>query len=537
MLLLKKWWLILIILLIVSLIFLFWPLKSSDFEIVTDNRTLAEKEYYLKSPVNEPSGTKPNIILITVDDLGMADCSLYGEGDIKTPNIEKLASQGVVFDNAYVTSPVCAPSRAAIITGRYQHRFGFEFTMHERYLRNRFEYLGFRYLVNSDPWEAFWMNEVPNSDAIDQQGLPLSEVTLAEVLKKYGYNTGIVGKWHLGWGKDRLPSEFGFDEQYGFINSHSLYAPEGTAGIVGQKIDGDWTDPYIWSGQRNGPHAIYRNNVEIEEEEYLTDRITEESIRYIDSHRDDPFFLWVSYNAPHTPLQAPKDYVDKFMDIEDPVKRIYRAMIASLDDALGRLLNHIDKTGTGENTLIFFISDNGGAEYTLTTDNGLYDGGKNTEFEGGVKVPMIMRWNGKISDSLRFEPMVSSMDIFATCLEATNAEMMPGREIDGIDLMPFIKDSTLRPPHEYLLWQRGISKVVRNNEWKLVMNDYSGDRILYNLKDNKYEDRNLILAFPDVADKLEKIYGVWKQTHAPPMWPSVIYFTTMKDGKKYYFEQ
>lgn len=146
----------------------------------------------------------------------MADCSLYGEGDIKTPNIDKLGKQGIVFENAYVTSPVCAPSRAAIITGRYQHRFGFEFTIHERYLKNRIEYLGFRYLIDSEPWEAKWMSEVPNSKAIDEQGLPNSEITLAEVLQQKGYQTGLVGKWHLGWSNEKLPSEFCFEQQYGF---------------------------------------------------------------------------------------------------------------------------------------------------------------------------------------------------------------------------------------------------------------------------------------------------------------------------------
>jgi arylsulfatase A-like enzyme len=264
-----------------------------------------------------------------VDDLGMADVSLYGEGDMSTPNIDRLGQQGVVFENAYVTSPVCAPSRAALITGRYQQRFGFEFTMHERYLRNRLEYLGFRYFVDSDPWEAKWTNKVPDEDNIHNQGLPLSEITIANVLKRQGYQTGVIGKWHLGWSEEKRPSAFGFDEQYGFFMSHSLYAPEGTDGMIDQKNEGDWTDPYIWGGQRIGPCAIYRNYVEIEETGYLTDRITDESIDFVNTHKEEPFFLWASYNVPHTPLQAPKEYVYKFLHIEDPIKRIYRAMISA----------------------------------------------------------------------------------------------------------------------------------------------------------------------------------------------------------------
>lgn len=527
----------LLILLVPILIYLFWPLATSDFEEKENQKALAGKESYLNSIIKDDILKGPNILLITVDDLGMADCSLYGEGDIKTPNIDKLGEQGIVFENAYVTSPVCAPSRAAIITGRYQHRFGFEFTMHERYLKNRIEYLGFRYLIDSEPWEAKWMADVPNSKAIDEQGLPNSEITLAEVLQKKGYQTGLVGKWHLGWNDEKLPSEFGFEQQYGFFNSHSLYIPEDSDGYIDQKIDGDWTDPYIWGTQRNGPHAIYRNNDEINETEYLTDKITAESIRFIKAReKDRPFFLWTSFNAPHTPLQAPKEYVEQFGDIKDPVKRVYRAMIASLDDQLGLLMDYLEQSGLDENTLVFFISDNGGAEYTLTTDNGQYEGGKNTEFEGGVKVPMIIRWKGNLPEGKRFEPMVSSMDIFTTSLAAAQSNL-PNRELDGVNLLPYLQDSTKGYPHDYLFWQRGISKAVRSNEWKLLINDYSGDKLLYNLNDNRYENPETANSNPEIVQQLSNSISTWQSTHAEPLWPSVIYFKTIKDGKEYYFEQ
>jgi len=532
----KKWLAATVLFLILIFGFLLWPLGSSKFENEPFANLLKSKHEYLSSGSQKPSSNRPNILLITVDDLGMADCSLYGEGDIKTPNIDKLGAEGVVFENAYVTSPVCAPSRASMITGRYQHRFGFEFTMHERYLSNQMEYLGFRYLIDSDPWVPKWTDESPSQKAIDEQGLPVSEITLAEALKKAGYHTGIVGKWHLGWGREKLPSEFGFEEQYGFFNSHSLYVPESTDGYVDQKIDADWTDSFIWSTQRNGPHAIYRNNVEIEENEYLTDRITKETIKFIESKREKPFFLWTSYNAPHTPLQAPEKYVEQFKHIKDPVKRVYRAMIASLDDNLGELMEYLRESGLDENTLVFFISDNGGAEYTFTTDNGRYEGGKNTEFEGGVKVPMILRWKGVIGEGIRFEPMVSSMDIFTTALTAADAKL-PARPLDGRNLVPFIMDSKMGMPHEYLFWQRGNSKAVRSNEWKLLINDYSGDTLLYNLANNRFENPNLARQNPAVVLQLSKAISAWQQNHVEPLWPSVIYFTAIKDGKEYYFEQ
>ena len=536
--LLRKPLLILLLFLIIPVIpLLIYPMASSDFELKTDNIALNQKAEFLQADNPDQDTLQPNIILITVDDLGMADCSIYDEGNIITPNIERLGEGGIIFDNAYVTSPVCAPSRAAMITGRYQHRFGFEFTMHERYLKNQLEYLAFRYLINSEPWVAKWTKSVPDEEAIHNQGLPLSEITLAEILKKHGYHTGIMGKWHLGWSREKQPSAFGFDEQYGFFNSHSLYSHEGTEGIIDQKIDADWTDSYIWSGQRNGPHAIYRNGIEIEENGYLTDRITEESISYMNDHKEDPFFLWISYSAPHTPLQAPREYVDQFSGINDPVKRVYRAMIANLDDNIGRLMDYLTDQNLADKSIIFFISDNGGAEYTHTTDNGMYAGGKNTEFEGGVKVPMIIRLPGGIAAGSRFGDMVSSMDIFTTSIASAGIEMMRERELDGVNLIPYLIGENDRPPHDYLFWQRGISKVVRNNEYKLVMNEYMGVEILYDLIQNKYENPDVASDNPEIVNELKIAFNDWSQHNKSPIWPSVIYFTAKKDGIRYYFEQ
>jgi len=533
----RKKFIIILLVLLPILAFLLWPLSSADFAIREDPVSLEEKKTILNSITGSRDTNLPNIILITVDDLGMADVSLYDEGDISTPNIDLLGEQGVVFENAYVTSPVCAPSRAALITGRYQHRFGFEFTMHERYLKNRLEYFGFKYFIDSDPWEPKWAGKVPGKDAIHKQGLPVSEISLADVVKRIGYRTGIIGKWHLGWSEEKRPSAFGFDEQYGFFMSHSLYSPEGTDGIVDQKIEGDWTDPYIWSGQRIGPCAIYRNYVEIEEKGYLTDRITDESFAFIKRHKEEPFFLWVSYNAPHTPLQAPKEYVKKFKHIKDPVKRVYRAMISKLDDEIGRFMAFLSDYNLEKNTLVFFISDNGGAEYTLTTDNGLYEGGKNTEFEGGIKVPMIIRWPGTIAGGKRFEPMVSSMDVFPTALAAAAPEIEINRAIDGVNLLPFLAETTGKYPHDYLFWQRGISKVVRSNEWKLMINEKSGEKLLYNLLSNKYENPDEFAKFPGIVKELKLAYQQWMQIHREPLWPPVVYFYAEKDGKTYGFEQ
>jgi len=527
----------LIIALVILAFYLLWPLASNEFDIHYDEKAIAEKNEFLSKKTEQGSVSRPNIILITVDDLGMADCSLYGEGNIQTPHIDRLGAEGIIFDNAYTTSPVCAPSRAALITGRYQQRFGFEFTIHERYLHNRLEYFGFNYFIDSYPWEPRWVAASPDQAAIEKQGLPTSEITLAEYLKKEGYLTGIIGKWHLGYNAEHLPSNFGFDRQYGFFSSHSLYAYEGTPGIADLKIDADWTDPFIWSGQRNKEHAIYKNNVEIHEEKYLTDRITEESIGFMEEEKNAPFFLWVSYNAPHTPLQAPEKYLEMHKDIQDPIKSMYAAMIHSLDDNIGELMKYLTESGLEQDTLIFFISDNGGAEYTMTTDNGRYEGGKNTEFEGGVKVPMIMKWQGVLDSGQRFQPMVSSMDIFSTSLSAADINPMPGRPIDGVNLLPFLQDAVGGEPHEYLFWQRGISKALRTSEWKLLFNDKTGDQLLYNLKENKYENPDEFGSNTEIVNQLKDAHAAWRLTHSPPLWPAVIYYIAEKDGKEYYFEQ
>jgi arylsulfatase A-like enzyme len=212
-------------------------------------------------------------------------------------------------------------------------------------------------------------------------------------------------------------------------------------------------------------------------------------------------------------------------------------MISNLDDNINRLMDYLEANDLEENTLIFFISDNGGAEYTLTTDNGRYDGGKNTEFEGGVKVPMIIRWKGQIQPGKRFDPMVSSLDIFSTALAAANIPVMPGREVDGVDLLPFLMDAARGNPHEYLFWKRGNSKVVRSNRWKLMLNGHSGDTLLYDLSKNRYEEPDEAAGHPEILMDLSRAFDAWTRGHKPPMWPPVVFYIGDKDGHPYYFDQ
>ena len=532
----KRFFFLSILIFILLLIYLLWPLSSDRWDIQFNRTELAKKINFLEKEQGSTSDSLPNILLIVVDDLGMADLSLYGGGHPATPHIDALGSAGVVFNNAYVTSPICSPSRAAMLSGRYQQRFGFQYQLHDRYLRNRLEYLGFNYFVDSYPWIPKWMDEVPGKKSIDKQGFPPSEIILPELLKTKGYQTAMIGKWHLGSDEAQIPCAMGFDYQYGFYASHSLYAYENTPGIHDQKIKDDFTDPHIWSGQRKGPHAIYKNCEEIEVTEYLTDRFADEAIHYINKHDSDPFFLYLAFNAPHTPLQAPEMYMEKFNTIKDPIKRTYYAMIANLDDNIGKVMDALGKRGLDESTLVFFISDNGGAEYTHTTNNGKYKGGKITDFEGGLKVPFIIRWKNKLNHQT-YEHMVSSMDIFQTIVALADINLPDDRTYDGVNLLPFLLDENTSEPHPYLFWQRGFSKAIRSKEWKMVLNEASQDTTLFYILDDPFETDNISIEHPDIARQLALTHKNWSSTLPPPLWPSMIYYEFNDGNHLYYFDQ
>jgi arylsulfatase A-like enzyme len=523
---------------ITMIVYLLWPLTSDRFIIKWDRELITSKKNFLQyHKVRQSDKQLPNILLIIADDLGKTDITLYGEGKVATPHIDRLGREGVVFQQAYVASPVCSPSRAAILTGRYPQRFGFTYQMHEFYLTNRLMHHGYRLFIDSTPWKPRNVEHVPSEKMAEKQGLPPTEITLPELLKKEGYRTAMVGKWHLGSHKQNTPCNFGFDYQYGFYASHSLYAEEDKPGIINQRIKNDFSDKYIWKGQRNGPHAIFRNCEQIQEKEYLTNAITRECISFIGENKDTTFFLIASYNAPHTPLQAPEENVEQFGHIQDPVKKVYYAMIRSLDDAIGELVSYIGNQGLLENTFIFFISDNGGATYTHTTDNAPLRGGKITDFEGGINVPMFMYWKNHLPAGLIYPHPVISMDIFGTITSLLDINLPSDRTYDGIDLMEFIDDDSMEKyPHSYLFWNRGNTKAIRSPEYKMVFNAEFGDTLLFRMAENNLEKKNISKFQPEVVGNLLNRYSVWEKNLASPLWPPLIYYVYEEDGREYYFD-
>jgi len=535
----KKLLLTALLLLAAVLTFLLWPLKSDDFAILWDEQAVKQKKDFLASvPKAENPDSLPNILLILVDDLGLYDMSYFGGDKVQTPHMDGLAQNGIAYEQAYVASPMCSASRAAILTGRYPQRFGFEFQMHDRYLKNRLEYYGFKLFMASDLWKARPMDKVPRKQDIKRQGLPPSEITIADLLKARGYSTALVGKWHDGTHEKNLPGNFGFDFQYGFFDAHTLYVPIGTEGITDQRIKKDFTDQYNWKLGRKGSKGIFRNYERIEEPEHLTDAITRESIDFIHRNSANPFFLLAAYNAPHAPLQAPDSYVDMFMDEPDPVKRVYYAMIKQLDDAIGRLLAQVEEEGLAENTLVIFLSDNGGATYTYTTDNGPLRGGKITDFEGGIRVPFFMSWKEKITAGSRHGSPVMAMDIFSTIAAVTGCPLPPGVAIDGRNLLgsgiDLVGPGTSSPRNFY--WQRGPSKALRAGGWKVIWNEEFGDTLVYQVNEDPNELRNRYSEERERAQALIRLHDQWSNGLAGPLWPSVVHFREKVDDRWVYFD-
>lgn len=413
-------------------------------------------------------GIKPNIILIITDDIGYNDIGVYGCKDIPTPGIDSIAGNGIRFTNAYVSSPLCSPTRAGLMTGRYQQRFGYEF----------------------NPGS-------PPGSLRKQVGLPTEEITLAESLKSTGYITGIVGKWHLGVRKKFHPLNRGFNSFFGFMSGGHKYFDEPGA---------------------NNP--IYKDFTAVQEKEYLTDAFTREALSFISKAKEKPFFLYLAYNAGHTPLQATRKYLDRFLHIEDKKRRTYAAMISAMDDGIKAIINELDKKGIMKDTLIFFLNDNGGSARDNGSNNYPLRGGKGGLHEGGIRVPYLMQWKGKLPENEIFSGMVSSLDIFPTALIATGGTLPGNKKIDGVNLLPFLISGKEGEPHKKLFWRAGRRSqnfAVRNGKWKLLLYGRRAPE-LHNLSEDINERNNLAGKNLKIVSELKDLIVKWKSELRDPLW-------------------
>lgn len=490
---------------------------------------------WAQGPATAPTGARPpNIILIMADDLGINDISLTGTGiaGVKTPNIDAIGQQGVTFTNGYAGNATCAPSRAALMTGRYATRFGYEFTPTDPNIPKWFPIDLFRvdhmfarniaHMETDSPVKPIFDEEAArNAAPPGGKGMPASEITIAEQLKSRGYHTIHLGKWHLGEAKGMRPEEQGFDESLGFMIGGMKFLPQDDPNVVNSKQDFDPIDKYLWA---NLPFSVqFNGGPRFAPDRYMTDYMTDQALAGIRANRNRPFFMYLAYNAPHTPLQALKSDYDALPQIKDHRLRVYAAMVRALDRGVGKVMAELKAQGLDDNTIVMFSSDNGGANYIGLPDiNRPYRGWKATFFEGGTKVPFMMRWPGQIAPATRYASPISHFDVYATASAAAGAPLPTDRTIDGVDVLPFVKGTATGVPHQALFWRSGAYRVVREGDWKLQSLDLPRKELLYDLRADPTERNDVAAANPAVVAALLARLKAHDAEQMPPAWASLV---------------
>ncbi len=407
----------------------------------------------------------PNVVLIVADDLGFADLGIHGATDLRTPNIDALARQGVRFTDAYMVSSLCAPSRAGILTGRYPQRWGLEFNP-------------------------------PRSDD-STFGIPYNVPTLGESLKALGYRTALIGKWHLGFVAKHAPNARGFEEFYGFMGPSHRYDRN-------QMID-------------VGEKLVHNGSV-IEDKGYLTDAFAAEAERFVRAKDSKPFFLYLPFSAVHGPIYADSAHLARVGNGVTGVRRTYAAALLAMDDAVGRLLRALDQTGQAANTIVVFVSDNGGDLDAKAASNTPLRGRKGQIYEGAIRVPFIVRWPGHLTPGTSFTKPISALDLAPTLTAAAGAVPAPGA-YDGVNLLPFVTGAgaSTTAPHASLFWRLGEVSAVRTGNWKLVATE-SGGTALYDLASDIGERRDVSASQKSVVKEMQTAYASWASQQQPPRW-------------------
>ena len=421
----------------------------------------------------QEKGQRPNIVFFFSDDAGYADFGFHGSKIMRTPNLDQLAKQGVRFAQGYVTAAVCGPSRAGLITGKYQQRFGYE------------------------------ENNVPgymSKSGLDgiEMGLPLDQLTIADHLKKLGYRTAIFGKWHLG-GADRFhPTRRGFDEFFGFRGGARSFFPYKNEG----------TDPQ---------NRLERGFGRFEEHEgYLTDVLAEEANAFMERNKDRPFFVFLSFNAVHTPMHATEEDLQQISGLSGK-RRSLAAMTIALDRACGKVLNKLEALGLAENTLVVFSNDNGGPSDANESVNDPLSGTKANHLEGGIRVPFLMRWPGEIPANTVYDDPISTLDLLPTFVEAAGGDANSIEGLDGVNLLPYLQGKNTERPHPTLYWKKESRAAIRDQDWKLLrFPDRPAE--LYNIKEDISEVNDLAAVYPEKVKSLFKKLFAWELELERPLW-------------------
>jgi arylsulfatase B len=444
----------------------------------------------------------PNILFIVADDLGYGELGCYGGNGIPTPNIDRLIAKGARFTDGYVTAPFCAASRAALLTGRYQTSFGFEF------------------------------NPIGSKNLQPGIGLPVGIPTVADRLRKSGYHTGLVGKWHLGGTAPFHPQQRGFDEFFGFLHEGHYFEPEpgkgNTTWLRRKNLPdgamGRWTSPdgrlvlsdHLKSDEPeyNKDNPILRGQVVVNEPSNLTDAFTREAMDFFDRAKEKPFFLYLAYNAVHSPMQGTDATMARFKDIPDVHRRVFAAMLTHLDDSVGKLLAKLEANGQTENTLIVFLSDNGGPTRELTSSNLPLRGEKGQLFEGGIRIPFAITWPGVTKPGTIIKTPAIATDLAVTALAAAGLDCPT--DADGKDLRGLFATPSAGPLHETLFWRVGKNAALRAGKWKVV---HQGNRWeLYDLEIDPSESKDVAANNKELTKTLIERWEAWSKTQAEPLW-------------------
>lgn len=423
---------------------------------------------------------KPNILVIVADDLGYGELSSQGYSQqIPTPNIDSIGKNGMRFTSGYVSGPYCSPTRAGFMTGRYQQRYGHEF------------------------------NPGPAQNAPANFGLSLKEVTIGNRLKDAGYTTGWFGKSHLGYAPPYHPLKRGFDEYFGFLGGAH-----------------DYLDA---AGDKHNP--ILRGTEPVNNIGYTTEDFANEAVKFIDKHKEEPWFCYLAFNAVHAPLEATPKYLERFKGVEPRKRHIFCGMLSAMDDAVGHVLATIREQGQEENTLIFFFSDNGGPTAQTTSNNGPLRGFKAQTWEGGIRIPYMVQWKGKIPAGKVDDRPVIQLDIHPTALAAAGVDVKPEWKLDGVNLLPYLTGEKTNAPHEALFWRFGPQIAIRQGDWKLVKAPGGGTgpgergekantehAQLYNVTQDIGEKNNLADQEPEKVKQLGAAWNEWNKGNVAPAW-------------------
>jgi len=454
---------------------------------------------------------RPNIVVILADDMGYGDLSSYGSELIETKHIDSIGRDGVRFTAGYSSAPLCSPSRAGLITGRYQQRFGFEQQVSSG------AYPEQRPVLLDDGSLAPLQGEAE----FLRRGVPTTEKNLGELFKAAGYRTGVFGKWHLGHAPQFLPQNRGFDESVVFYGNTSLQSTRlDDPDLVSLHVDfHDEAKDTAWT--REGLNAIRRNGEIIEVDQFLMFFFRDEVVKFIDRSKDTPFLLYFPMNSPVPPLQVPRSYFERLRPtIPNIAQRGYNAMLLAQDEVVGAVLDALRRNGLEEDTLVIFVSDNGNS-LSRPGSNAPFSGGKYTTYEGGIRMPFMMRWPGHLTPGQVYEQPVSTLDILPTVAAVAGVPVTPAQPLDGVNLLPYLQSAKGGAPHEALFWKLAGYSAVRVGRWKLYLEPRKGIAKLFDLEADPAEKNDLSKTHPEVFDDLMARYAAWDKSLPPRAWTNI----------------